>query len=101
MLPDIPAGWQAVFGTFFTALAGGVVWLFKSRRDERLADSARKDALIASLQDKVDKAQEDKFNLLKEQLTEAAKRRETDERVGRSIEELSNLMRTKLEGTKS
>lgn len=99
MLPDIPAGWQAVFGTFFTALAGGVVWLFKTRRDERAAESARKDALISSLQDKLDEAQDEKFNLLRDQLAEAVKRRETDERVGRSLEELSNLVRTR-EGTK-
>jgi hypothetical protein len=93
---DIPPGWQAIFGLVFAAFAGATTWLFNTRRTDRLAASAQKDGEIAALRAKIDKLQDEKLEMVRQQLELAQKRRETDERVARSFEELSNLLRARL-----
>lgn len=92
---DIPAGWQAVIALVFSALAGAVGWIFQTRRTDRLAESARKDAVIAAQQATIERLQNEKLEFVKEQLDLANKRRETDDRIARSLEDLSNAQRIK------
>jgi hypothetical protein len=91
-MQDIPAGWITVITLAFTAFTGGIAWIFKGKREEEL----RKEGVIVALQAKIDQLQTDKLNMLQQQLDFMQKRRETDDRIARSLEEQSTLLRVKV-----
>lgn len=92
---DIPAGWQAVIALFASAMFGAIAWLFNTRRTDRLAESARKDAAITALQAKIDQLQTEKLTVIETQLKLANDQIVTYGRTARSLEELTNLVRAK------
>jgi len=95
LFPDIPAGWLAVLGGMGAAIGGFVrsIWNGKNKEiEDRDKTIALRDATIDALRLKISDMQDKAIQALKDQLEQSAKRRETDERVARSIEETARLM---------
>jgi len=92
---DIPVGWLAIITGLGGAVAavGRSIWNGKAKEiEDRDKVIAARDATILELRGKIDKMQDASLTALREQLEQSAKRRETDDRIARSMEETQKLV---------
>lgn len=85
-MPEIPASWVTLITLGFGAITGAISWAF-IRQDAKLTASEGRNALLT---DKVEKMLNDRIAELKVVADNAEKRRETDEKMARSVDMMAS-----------